>query len=1016
MRFRPDGGGFFFWPAWKANKPMPSTRDVNLFGRWRKAMAAGGPDPLADRPIVYKQFDAEIAPPDPNSDDRQIRFTITTSSPDREHDVVAADGVDTSAYMKNPVVLFAHDYHSLPIGRATQLASEPTRIIATTEFASAELNPMADQVYRMIRAGFLRAVSIGFRPLEWAYDEDRGGVNFQKVELLEYSIVPVPANAEALIAARAAGIDVAVLKDWASRVLRETTSEPTCAACGRAIPLTMPRVWTGGRVMCAACQAAASSDEPSRWNKALPEAFDVTSVELAPSSIEQALAAKYCGCAVKALSWSQEPVYSTRMGAWLTALDEQLKAATIDDLRNVDYRGQESPPLYDTIQLNSTRSQEFLIDGMRFLSWRSTRMAVRVEPRWFGLMATVYVARGHVDAGNAFVDAVMTRARELNFLKGEAFALSGEFLPRDSQLDLGALFLDEKNADAARRTLTLINERGAELENRGLLLVGPPGTGKTLLGRILLAQAKATFVWVSARDFYYGGGFNGMAEAFDTARDCAPTILFVEDVDNWLDGHTVDLLKSQMDGIAQYRGVVTILTTNYPEHLPKALIDRPGRFHDVLRFDLPTKIVRERMIHAWMPTLDSADVARAVKATDGYSGAHIRELARFAEIIADQDTLGPSEALTRALAKLQEQRDLITAVQSSGSRYRAPSHVSGVRFLRVIMDQADAEPVDTESIDVEKPFPHEHACRLEEPGTFDQFRRGTREHEGKTYSVIYGHPTDGGGWREQAYRYAKDAWTASEARTHCASHDGSFEAASGEVAACAPCDEVAFVLRIARLVTDDKVEAMRDACAALGIERPLPSVRDAIGWRAFVKARDRAQRKADEPLDAVQLADLFEDYGFDEEAAVLRNQGMRHFGTGQEVVLHGREAIVPLAEGTLAPIEKIGRVLSKTNEARVRNARDSATHISEQLDEVLASIEREARDDVEQDPAEPAVLMLAREDTPIDEIVLVLAEIPEEPRMTVDADAIAAAVREWLSIVIQQETVAVLNALRGRID
>jgi len=81
-----------------------------------------------------------------------------------------------------------------------------------------------------------------------------------------------------------------------------------------------------------------------------------------------------------------------------------------------------------------------------------------------------------------------------------------------------------------------------------------------------------------------------------------------------------------------------------------------------------------------------------------------------------------------------------------------------------------------------KPYPNEHACRLQDPDKYDRFTRGERKHKGKAYSVIFG-------WRkkdeeevseEQAYRYDKKTWAADEARAHCKDHDGKFEAASGK--------------------------------------------------------------------------------------------------------------------------------------------------------------------------------------------------------------------------------------------
>jgi HK97 family phage prohead protease len=78
------------------------------------------------------------------------------------------------------------------------------------------------------------------------------------------------------------------------------------------------------------------------------------------------------------------------------------------------------------------------------------------------------------------------------------------------------------------------------------------------------------------------------------------------------------------------------------------------------------------------------------------------------------------------------------------------------------------------------PYPNEHACRLREPGQFqdNSFRTMSRDHEGKKYSVIMGKLKGEDTMTEQAYRYAKDTWTATQAKSHCSSHDGSFEAAS----------------------------------------------------------------------------------------------------------------------------------------------------------------------------------------------------------------------------------------------
>lgn len=85
--------------------------------------------------------------------------------------------------------------------------------------------------------------------------------------------------------------------------------------------------------------------------------------------------------------------------------------------------------------------------------------------------------------------------------------------------------------------------------------------------------------------------------------------------------------------------------------------------------------------------------------------------------------------------------------------------------------------------EIQKPYPNEHSCRLKDPGKYDTCRRGKRSHNGKQYSVVFCKKT-GGKMEEQSYRYNKKTWSVSEARAHCKSHNGTFEAArSGEKSA-----------------------------------------------------------------------------------------------------------------------------------------------------------------------------------------------------------------------------------------
>lgn len=116
-----------------------------------------------------------------------------------------------------------------------------------------------------------------------------------------------------------------------------------------------------------------------------------------------------------------------------------------------------------------------------------------------------------------------------------------------------------------------------------------------------------------------------------------------------------------------------------------------------------------------------------------------------------------------------------------------PANQQALRLAMKALEDCEQEqtPVrvievgDNEDLPAEKPYPNEHACRLRDPGQFqaDSFRSVVREHEGKKYRVIMGRLRNETTMTEQAYRYPVDTWSAAEARSHCKSHDGSFEAA-----------------------------------------------------------------------------------------------------------------------------------------------------------------------------------------------------------------------------------------------
>jgi HK97 family phage prohead protease len=158
---------------------------------------------------VRKQM---LAPVDAfrDTDRRALRFTISTGCCDRENDTIAVGGWDLANFVRNPTVLWSHDASRLPIGRAIDIGIEGDALKATVEFIpddTPEGGQFAEAVYRLARTGFITATSVGFRPIKWSFTDDpeRGaedwfpGIDFEQQELVEFSIVTVPANPEALI-------------------------------------------------------------------------------------------------------------------------------------------------------------------------------------------------------------------------------------------------------------------------------------------------------------------------------------------------------------------------------------------------------------------------------------------------------------------------------------------------------------------------------------------------------------------------------------------------------------------------------------------------------------------------------------------------------------------------------------------------------------------------------------------------------------------------------------------------
>ena len=245
---------------------------------------------------------------------------------------------------------------------------------------------------------------------------------------------------------------------------------------------------------------------------------------------------------------------------------------------------------------------------------------------------------------------------------------------------------------------------------RGVLMVGPPGTGKTLFARAVAGEADVPFFSVTGSSFvemYVGVGAARVRDLFKEARDRAPAIIFVDEIDaigqrragtgaivsNDEREQTLNQLLAEMDGFEPATGVVVLAATNRPETLDPALL-RPGRFDRQVVIPLPTLEDRVAIlgVHAKGKQLDkSVDLDVVARGTPGFSGADLANLVNEAAINAvrsGRSVLNSSD--------FDEARDRIILGRREGSNVLLPDekhsvavHESGHALVAAYSDKAD---------------------------------------------------------------------------------------------------------------------------------------------------------------------------------------------------------------------------------------------------------------------------------------------------------------------------------------
>ncbi|HPE40604.1 MAG TPA: ATP-dependent zinc metalloprotease FtsH, partial [Bacteroidales bacterium] len=234
---------------------------------------------------------------------------------------------------------------------------------------------------------------------------------------------------------------------------------------------------------------------------------------------------------------------------------------------------------------------------------------------------------------------------------------------------------------------------------KGALLIGPPGTGKTLLAKAVAGEAKVPFFSLSGSDFvemFVGVGASRVRDLFKTAKEKAPCIIFIDEIDaigrargrNAISGgndereNTLNQLLTEMDGFSTNTGIIILAATNRADILDRALL-RAGRFDRQIHIELPNQKERKEIFEVHIRNLklgNDVDLEFFSKQTPGFSGADIANLCNEAALISARKNKKWIEkedflaAIDRIVGGLEKRGHLISAQEKKVIAYHESGH------------------------------------------------------------------------------------------------------------------------------------------------------------------------------------------------------------------------------------------------------------------------------------------------------------------------------------------------------
>ncbi|HVJ02826.1 MAG TPA: CDC48 family AAA ATPase [Sphingomonas sp.] len=247
---------------------------------------------------------------------------------------------------------------------------------------------------------------------------------------------------------------------------------------------------------------------------------------------------------------------------------------------------------------------------------------------------------------------------------------------------------------------------------KGFLLYGPPGTGKTLLAKAVAREAEANFIATKSSDLlskWYGESEQQIARLFARARQVAPCVIFIDELDSLVPARggglgepqaterVVNTILAEMDGLEELQSVVVIGATNRPNLIDPALL-RPGRFDELVYVGVPDEAGRERILRIQtekMPLAGDVDLGAIAARAERYTGADLEDVVRRAGLIALRQSLDTREVTMAHFEEaLEDSRATVTPEMlleyeaMSGKLKQQASAIQPIGFIAPGMLQA----------------------------------------------------------------------------------------------------------------------------------------------------------------------------------------------------------------------------------------------------------------------------------------------------------------------------------------